>query len=76
MHNPLDSLHLINMACIAKVISLPVIMLIAVAEVVRPKSAMQDTAVLEKRLVLAGFVGCKKAISPNGDAMVHTIPPY
>ena len=31
---------------------------------------MQDTDALEKRLVLAGFVGCKTAISPTGDAMV------
>ena len=30
----------------------------------------QDTDALEKRLVLAGFVGCKTAISPTGDAMV------
>jgi hypothetical protein len=35
----------------------------------------EDTAALEKRLVLAGFVGCKKAVSPNGDAMVEAQKP-
>lgn len=34
---------------------------------------LQDTAALEKRMVLAGFVGCKKAISPNRDTMVQTL---
>ena len=31
---------------------------------------LQDPSLLEKRLVLAGFMGCKRAVSPNGDAMV------
>ena len=35
-----------------------------------PRTIVQDTDALEKRLVLAGFVGCKTAISPTGDAMV------
>lgn len=35
----------------------------------------EDTAAMEKRLVLAGFVGCKKAVSPNGDAMVEAQKP-
>lgn len=35
----------------------------------------EDTAALEKRMVLAGFVGCKKAISPNRDTMVEAQKP-
>ena len=35
---------------------------------------LQDTKALEKKLVMAGFMECKTAVSPSGDAMVILFP--
>ena len=34
---------------------------------------VQDTAALERQLLLAGFVGCKSTVSPTGDALVSYV---